>query len=55
MVLEKLRKPRKKTVDEDYIVALDIGTEFVKALIAKPVSNNRSNQQINARRRMRLW
>lgn len=34
MVLEKLRKP-KKASDEDYLVALDIGTEFVKALIAK--------------------
>ncbi len=36
MVLEKLRSPRKKKVaTEDYMVALDIGTEFVKALIAK--------------------
>ncbi len=34
MVLQKLRKTRKGS-DEDYIVALDIGTEFVKALIAK--------------------
>jgi cell division protein FtsA len=34
MVLEKLRSKRKSTND-DYIVALDIGTEFVKALIAK--------------------
>ena len=34
MVLEKLRKSRKVS-DDDYIVALDIGTEFVKALIAK--------------------
>lgn len=34
MVLEKLRKARKIS-DDDYIVALDIGTEFVKALIAK--------------------
>ena len=34
MVLEKLRKTRKAS-DEDYIVALDIGTEFVKALIAQ--------------------
>lgn len=34
MVLEKLRKSRKAS-DEDYIVALDIGTEFVKALIAQ--------------------
>lgn len=34
MVLEKLKKVR-KAPDDDYIVALDIGTEFVKALIAK--------------------
>lgn len=35
MVLEKLRKVAKKAPHDDYIVALDIGTEFVKALIAK--------------------
>jgi cell division protein FtsA len=35
MVLSKLRKATKKTPSDDYIVALDIGTEFVKALIAK--------------------
>lgn len=34
MVLEKLR-PKRKLSTDDYIVALDIGTEFVKALIAK--------------------
>lgn len=34
MVLKKLRKSRKIS-DEDYLVALDIGTEFVKALIAR--------------------
>ncbi len=34
MVLEKLRK-RQKTPDDEYIVALDIGTEFVKALVAR--------------------
>lgn len=34
MVLEKFKKSRKNS-DDDYIVALDIGTEFVKALIAK--------------------
>ncbi len=33
MVLDKFRKTRKVS-DDDYIVALDIGTEFVKALIA---------------------
>lgn len=38
MVLEKLRSSRKakaKTKLDNYIVALDIGTEFVKALIAE--------------------
>jgi cell division protein FtsA len=37
MVFDKLqlRKIRKDKVKDDYIVALDIGTEFVKALIAK--------------------
>ncbi len=34
MVLEKLRATRKTKVD-NYIVALDIGTEFVKALISE--------------------
>lgn len=34
MVLEKIRAARKTKVD-NYIVALDIGTEFVKALIAE--------------------
>jgi cell division protein FtsA len=34
MVLEKFRKSRRVS-DEDYIVALDVGTEFVKALIAR--------------------
>jgi len=35
MVFEKLRAARKTNASNDYIVALDIGTEFVKALIAK--------------------
>lgn len=35
MVLPKLRLPHKDTPSNDYIVGLDIGTEFVKALIAK--------------------
>lgn len=35
MVFEKLRSVRLKETDNDYIVGLDIGTEFVKALIAK--------------------
>jgi len=34
MVLEKIRAARKTKVD-NYIVALDIGTEFVKALISE--------------------
>jgi cell division protein FtsA len=35
MVFEKLRANHKNNIANDYIVALDIGTEFVKALIAK--------------------
>lgn len=35
MVFSKLRAARKQDTDQDYIVGLDIGTEFVKALIAK--------------------
>jgi len=35
MVFEKLRARTKREPDEDYIVGLDIGTEFVKVLIAK--------------------
>ena len=35
MVFEKLRNKAQNKVDNDYVVALDIGTEFVKALIAK--------------------
>ena len=35
MAFEKLRSLRKHNQANDYIVALDIGTEFVKALIAK--------------------
>ncbi len=35
MVFEKLRAARKHEPDNDYIVGLDIGTEFVKVLIAK--------------------
>lgn len=34
MVLQKFRKGKKQS-DEEYLVALDIGTEFVKALIAE--------------------
>lgn len=35
MVFDKLRNKAQDKLDKDYIVALDIGTEFVKALIAK--------------------
>ena len=35
MVFEKLRLKSKSQPNNDYVVALDIGTEFVKALIAK--------------------
>jgi len=35
MVFEKLRNKAQAKLDSDYVVALDIGTEFVKALIAK--------------------
>lgn len=35
MVFQKIRSIKSKEVDGDYIVALDIGTEFIKALIAK--------------------
>lgn len=35
MVLSKLRKKQKTAPADDYLVALDIGTEFVKALIAR--------------------
>jgi cell division protein FtsA len=54
MVFEKLRKNRKEKASNDYIVALDIGTEFIKALIAKIDGDNlnivgvgRSRQQIS--------
>ena len=54
MVLKKFQLPRKKTVSDDYIVALDIGTEFVKALIAKQegdemqvVGVGRSRQEVS--------
>ncbi len=35
MVFEKIRAARKNSAENDYIVGLDIGTEFVKALVAK--------------------
>jgi cell division protein FtsA len=40
MVFEKLRAARKHEPDQDYIVGLDIGTEFVKVLIAKVDGEN---------------
>lgn len=54
MVFEKLRMKRKEKMSNDYIVALDIGTEFIKALIAKLdgdqleiVGVGRAHQQIS--------
>lgn len=35
MVFKKLRAAQEKSISSNYIVGLDIGTEFVKALIAK--------------------
>lgn len=35
MVFDKLRSKAQEKIENDYIVGLDIGTEFVKALIAK--------------------
>ncbi len=54
MVFQKLKMARKDKLANDYIVALDIGTEYVKALIAKLdgdkldiVGVGRSHQQIS--------
>lgn len=54
MLFDKLRNHRKDKVVNDYIVALDIGTEYVKALIAKVdgdsldiVGVGRAHQQIS--------
>lgn len=35
MVFEKFKKLRNKNNPDDYIVALDVGTEYIKAIIAK--------------------
>ena len=35
MVFDKLRKRANESIDRNYMVALDIGTEFVKAMIAR--------------------
>jgi len=40
MVFDKLRARSQEKIDNDYVVALDIGTEFVKALIAKQVDDS---------------
>ncbi len=40
MALKKLRKPQSRGDSDSYITALDIGTEFVKALIAKVDGEN---------------
>lgn len=40
MVFDKIRAARKNDADNDYIVGLDIGTEFVKVLIAKVNEEN---------------
>jgi len=54
MVFKKLQKMRKETASNDYIVALDIGTEYVKALVARLdgeelsiVGVGRAHQQIS--------
>jgi len=54
MVFNKLRLKRKESASDDYIVALDIGTEYIKALIAKIngeelniVGVGRAHQQIS--------
>lgn len=39
MVFEKLRAKSQAKLDNDYVVALDIGTEFVKALIARQAND----------------
>lgn len=39
MVFEKLRARSQAKIDNDYVVALDIGTEYVKALIARQVGD----------------
>ena len=35
MVFGKMKKIKEKIVAEEYLVGLDIGTEFIKALIAR--------------------
>lgn len=40
MVFENILRKSQKQPDSDYVVALDIGTEFVKALIAKLSDDN---------------
>ncbi len=40
MVFDKIRKRANDSIDRNYIVAVDIGTEFVKAMIAKIDGDN---------------
>jgi cell division protein FtsA len=54
MVFKKLKNMRKENASNDYIVALDVGTEYVKALIARLdgekiniVGVGRAHQQIS--------
>lgn len=54
MVFDKLRKVRQKDAGDDYIVGLDVGTEFIKVLIAKVngetleiVGAGRARQDVN--------
>lgn len=35
MIFNKIRSKKKKIANDDYVVGLDIGTEYIKALIAK--------------------
>lgn len=39
MVFKKIRQKANEAIDNNYIVAIDIGTEFVKAMIAKVVGD----------------
>ena len=35
IIFNKIRSKKKKIANDDYVVGLDIGTEYIKALIAK--------------------
>ena len=45
MNLNRLKPVRKRVVKDDLILALDIGTEFVKAIIAKKVKNKNHDEE----------